>query len=917
MDARQYLIIDLERRGDKQMFITEQVASIKRNENGYWAVIFRTSPRVFQYNPARLLCLTQPEVVDIDNKGLYINNKRITGIAELLRFSDHNLSFYRITYTNGYVESLEDKNVYITRTPINECGRSTWGYLNKLAEETGLCDEEGNNVLSKGYSLIDLKRDNVPLAQYLGNKKKLATYSLPKQVYYPFGCNASQKSAVEAALTNQVSIIQGPPGTGKTQTILNIIANLLLADKSVLVVSNNNSAVANVAEKLEKEGLGFIVAQLGNAENKKSFIDQQVPFYPNMEGWLINDLSTMKKVAKESLKTVSQGFDDQTNQAKLKAEYQALMTEKYYSDSQNGIHSLNTEWLYRKPSKKLMKLLTLIQLMEEQSRKPNLWFRMKWSFVLGVRMFSFLKNDISQVTESLQKGYYNSRKAEIQNELSQISSRLASIDLHNSVKTLTSSSLQLLKDKMAQRYKGGRRQLFSYTDFKSRTEAFLKEYPIVLSSTYKSNSNISPDYVFDYVIMDEASQVDIKTGALALSSATNAVIVGDDKQLPNVVSQEEALAFNAIQSCYNVPDCYNAVTHSFLQSCTEIFKDAPTTLLREHYRCHPKIIEFCNQRFYDGELITMTNDSNESEVLKVVRTVKGNHARGRFNQREVDVIIQEVLPKYTDKGSVGIITPYRDQANAINSALGQDIASTVHKYQGRECDTIIISMVDNAPSVFSDDPNILNVAISRAKTHLCIVCTGNNIPEDTNLHQLIDYIQYNNFEVVDSKLHSVFDILYQQYTAERLAYEADLPKVSEYLSENLVYNTLTQALKELELHNLSVVCHYPLSKLVSSWSALNEEEQTFAKSSFAHVDFLIYNNITKRPQMVIEVDGWHFHKESSVQEVRDKLKDSILYKYDLPLYRISTTDTITINSIKKQLEENLVNKAISQQSTGM
>lgn len=226
-------------------------------------------------------------------------------------------------------------------------------------------------------------------------------------------------------------------------------------------------------------------------------------------------------------------------------------------------------------------------------------------------------------------------------------------------------------------------------------------------------------------------------------------------------------------------------------------------------------------------------------------------------------------------------------------------------------------MVDNAPSVFSDDPNILNVAISRAKTHLCIVCTGNNIPEDTNLHQLIDYIQYNNFEVVDSKLHSVFDILYQQYTAERLAYEADHPKVSEYLSENLVYNILTQALKELELHNLSVVCHYPLSKLISSWSVLNEEEQTFAKSPFAHVDFLIYNNITKRPQMVIEVDGWHFHKESSVQEVRDKLKDSILYKYDLPLYRISTTDTITINSIKKQLEENLVNKAISQQSTGM
>ena len=60
--------------------------------------------------------------------------------------------------------------------------------------------------------------------------------------------------------------------------------------------------------------------------------------------------------------------------------------------------------------------------------------------------------------------------------------------------------------------------------------------------------------------------------------------------------------------------------------------------------------------------------------------------------------------------------------------LGMDIASTVHKYQGRECDTIIMSMVDNSPTEFSDDPNLLNVAISRAKTHLCIVATGNDLP---------------------------------------------------------------------------------------------------------------------------------------------------------------------------------------------
>ena len=57
MDARQYMIVDLERKGDKRMFITEQVASIQKKTNGYWQVCFLSSPRVFQYNYARLLYL--------------------------------------------------------------------------------------------------------------------------------------------------------------------------------------------------------------------------------------------------------------------------------------------------------------------------------------------------------------------------------------------------------------------------------------------------------------------------------------------------------------------------------------------------------------------------------------------------------------------------------------------------------------------------------------------------------------------------------------------------------------------------------------------------------------------------------------------------------------------------------------------
>ena len=44
----------------------------------------------------------------------------------------------------------------------------------------------------------------------------------------------------------------------------------------------------------------------------------------------------------------------------------------------------------------------------------------------------------------------------------------------------------------------------------------------------------------------------------------------------------------------------------------------------------------------------MTTDEGENNVLQVIKTVPGNHARGHFNQREIDVITQEVMPEYSE-----------------------------------------------------------------------------------------------------------------------------------------------------------------------------------------------------------------------------------------------------------------------------
>ena len=906
MDSRQCLIIDLKNKDNGQMFITEQIASIKHDARGYWEVCFSTSPRVFHYHPERLVYLDRPETIDLGGRGLYVRNVRFSDVQELLRFSDVRYTYYRLTDTKGRVNFVEGKQVYITRTPIDETGGSLWSYLKKLAVETGIEVEAGKNILSMQYEQLDVCRDNVPLAQYLGDATKLRVYRQPSQIYYPFGCNASQKQAVEHALTHQVSIIQGPPGTGKTQTILNIISNLLIAGKTVLIVSNNNSAVENVAEKLQREGLGFLVAQLGSVKNKEAFSSQQEESYPDMSSWLLDDAKPIQRRAHEALQRVERGFGHQTAKARLLSDLDTLLREKKYNELLQRPSGQDTGWLIHQHADKIMKLLYQCRSRLEQGKQLSFWFRLRWSFTLGWRALKFLQGELSDIITALEQAYYQAAEAMLEEELHRETKALDDMNLAEQVRTLTSSSLQILKHVMAQRFSGQARQIFKIKELKTRSKAFLSEYPVVLSTTYSARNCISPDMVFDYVIMDEASQVDIKTGALALSCATNAVIVGDDKQLPNVVTREDLFVLQSIEDSYQVADCYRASTHSFLQSCAGVFRDAPSTLLREHYRCHPEIIGFCNEQFYDGELVTMTTDTGAGRALQVIRTVKGNHARGLLNQREIDVIAQEVMPELLaeeDMGSVGIITPYNEQAKEINKVLGQELASTVHKYQGRECDTIIMSLVNNTPSSFSDDPNLINVAISRARKHLCLVATGNDIPQESNLAQLIAYIQYHNFEVKESCLHSVFDLLYKQYTAERLAYLAKHPRPMTQLSEQLVYDILLEALAQLGRSNLAVVAHYPLFRLLASKELLAPEEFAFASSPLAHVDFLIYNTLTKRPLLTIEVDGWRFHRGQADQQARDCLKDQILAKYGLTPYRITTTEIVTVDTLKVALEQ--------------
>lgn len=374
------------------------------------------------------------------------------------------------------------------------------------------------------------------------------------------------------------------------------------------------------------------------------------------------------------------------------------------------------------------------------------------------------------------------------------------------------------------------------------------------------------------------------------------------KELENATSLEDVCVPDEWQDAWKVwlaemGDLTGEEKFNFLKALS-ITTNAPQLdemedRLREHYRCHPKIIQFCNQKFYGGDLLIMTRDQGEPDVIKAYVTVAGHHARGLVNQRQVDEIMQSILPELGSfpPDAIGIISPYRAQTSKIREAVGAlgIEVDTVHKYQGREKRVIIISTVSNEANDFVDDPNLLNVAISRAQDKLRLVVSKEMEEGRGNIAEFVNYIRYNNFEVVPGKVRSVFDLLYREYTAQRLEVLRQKRKVSIYDSENLAYLEIESVLQEKAYREFSITLQFPLSTLIKDTSCLTPEETAYASHPWTRADFLIYRKVDKSPVLVIEVDGYAFHRKGSRQAERDVLKDSVLNKAGVPILRLSTT----------------------------
>lgn len=886
-------------------------------EHGVYAIKYKNSPKTYHYRYSDVVYLQNAVWHDHLHLKVYVGGKEQHNVSDVRSFSQGNLTHWRITYENGYAQDFMDGTIKVVKSCLgDEVARNAFEYLKRIAQINELGkDEENEGILPSLYQNIDFIDETLTAAPYLDAKKYKLHSMYSSTLLFPFGCNASQAKAVKNAFEKQISVIQGPPGTGKTQTILNIIANILLRNQTVMVVSNNNSATTNVLEKLQKYGIGFIVAPLGRRENKEHFIENQPTIPQELYSWELSptDRTKAKQEASLTLSKVQNVFSLQEELAECKQEIKDVELEWEHFKADNNV----SDDTYRPQagirSKRLMRLWLDYQTLVEDGalglhqNKFVRWIKLKWlnftrKYILGIKS-PISESNLQPVITELQTLYFHVRLQELSRRISDIESELQLADADKLIEGLTSSSLALLKDKLFDNYRDIKRLVLNETkDIRIHSEEFCKQYPVVLSTTFSARTAI-PDQVYDYIIMDEASQVSIETGALALTCAKNAVIVGDTMQLPNVVTEEDRIKLNGIFNEFKVAQGFNCADYSFLQSVCAIIPNVEQTLLREHYRCHPTIINYCNQRFYGGNLLIMTEDHHESNVMTAIKTVPGHHEYNHYNQREIDVVKEEILPQLENLDDVGIIAPYNNQVNQFNQQVHSVEAATIHKYQGREKDTIIMSVTDDQITDFSDDSNLINVAISRAKKRFCLVVSGNEQEHKGNISDLIDYIAYNNLTVTDSKISSIFDYLFSHYTHERMQFLAGHRKISEYDSENITFSLIEKILSDYpELNHLGVFCHTPLRNVIRDWSLLNEQERNYISHYSTHLDFLIINHVTKKPVLAIETDGYTYHNDETEQHQRDLLKNHILEVYGLPLIRLRTNESGEKEKILSALE---------------
>ncbi|TME67626.1 MAG: hypothetical protein E6I50_09255 [Chloroflexi bacterium] len=240
--------------------------------------------------------------------------------------------------------------------------------------------------------------------------------------------------------------------------------------------------------------------------------------------------------------------------------------------------------------------------------------------------------------------------------------------------------------------------------------------------------------VFDWLILDEANKVRSNEALALMPLAKRWVMIGDLNQLPPVM-EEAASTFTVEQPLDEL-----VRDDSFYGWIWDKVPAGSKIMLPRQYRMREPIGRVVSDLFYDGKLIHEAPHPRmplpwpfDRELVWVDTGAQDEYRdaqRSVANEFEVALCkdITSIIRRRVRKAKLAVIAMYNSQVNRLQGALKgivpPDDIESVDAFEGRESDGVILSLVrsnDRAAIGFLNDPNRVNVAISRAKKILVIV----------------------------------------------------------------------------------------------------------------------------------------------------------------------------------------------------
>ncbi|MCR5089641.1 MAG: AAA family ATPase [Oscillospiraceae bacterium] len=614
--------------------------------------------------------------------------------------------------------------------------------------------------------------------------------------------NTEQAQAVETALNSDLTVVTGPPGTGKSQVVTDLLANIAWNGKSALFSSRNNKAVDVVDMRVNSLSDRPSLLRIGSTKYASRLAEI-------MDG-LLNTPAT--KDNRAELQRLQQKYDALiAEEAELKEEKERLVLQRNRLDELEQeycrVRDVIGDNLFRLEgcdAGQISKCAKAYRQAADMARKENNSFFSKlfWSWVEPKRLGDL--EAAAKQYESLADRYGlvlpdNSHSAKNTEEIlrsadsfeaavpialeyrSALESARGSVPPESVDRKL--SDIKMTRSEISQKlwdnWLCSKRVAFSPEERKEMNN-FIVEMRLSDDMSMADNSDLRSRHsrmiqlmtrylqcwavtslsaksripfeagLFDYVIIDEASQCDIASIIPLLYRAKRAIIIGDRQQLQHI-SQLTNKQDRALIRKYHVDFMWSYHANSVYSLAAAKVQPEHIIQLRDHFRSCAEIIEFSNREFYGGTLRVATRydrlkpPPGEKPGIRWIN-VQGRTVRPRsgsaYNQEEIIPIINELkrLVNIGYTGTIGVVTPFQLQAQRINRALEREpelksklessnafIASTVHGFQGDERDLMIFSCVVTASAesgtvnFLKNTGNLFNVAITRARAVLVVV----------------------------------------------------------------------------------------------------------------------------------------------------------------------------------------------------